>query len=146
MLVDVTFKKPDPFMAIILGAVSSGKFLQDPSDDLIIPNRIGQGMYLATHWQIDDLGVPLKHRYAKQCGVCDTPEQAVEKLGLRDSPEKVFVSFVRIRRDEQPAQYGWRWHKWGPYIGDQKPTCEYIAGEPEIEEVYTFHVYEPALE
>jgi hypothetical protein len=37
---------------------------------------------------------------------------------------------------------GWRWHKWGPYIGTQEPKCEYIHDEPEIEEVFTYHVYE----
>jgi len=144
MLVDVTFKKPDPFLAMILGAVSTGKLI-DPADDIIIPKRIGQGMYLATHWSLEDL-VPVKHRLAIDHGVCDTPEQAVERLGLRDSPEKVFASFVRIRRDEQPARDGWRWHKWGRYIGDQTPTTEYIYDEPLIEEVYTFSIYEPALE
>mgnify|MGYP000101825354 CR=1 FL=1 len=60
-------------------------------------------------------------------------------------PVPVFVSFVRIRRDEQSSSGGWRWHKWGKYIGKQKPQCEYIYDEPEIEEVYTFSVYQPKL-
>ena len=33
---------------------------------------------------------------------------------------------------------GWRWHKWGPYIGTQDPQCEYLADEPEIKEVFVY--------
>jgi hypothetical protein len=143
MLVDVDFGS-DPIVEMLSGAMGRGSS---------VPRRIGnrEGMYLVTHWSIERL-TPVRERWREaeysslpfdEYGVCDTPEQAVEKLGLRDMPEKFFVTFVRMRRDEQPSDGGWRWHKWGPYIGDQDPQCEYLHDEPLIEEVYTFHVYEP---
>lgn len=143
MLIDVPFQKPDERQATILAMLGGGSF---------IPERISEGMYLATHWNVDNL-VPTRERWREkpmtfldfdEYGVCDTPEQAVERLKLRERPEKFFVSFVRIRRADQPSDGGWRWHKWGEYIGDREPQHEYLYHEPDIEEVYTFHVYEPA--
>jgi hypothetical protein len=145
MLVDVNFPGPrDPTLASILAIISDGR--------PVTPERIGEGMYVCGHWSIDQLGVPLRNRWREQpCepldfdeyGVCDTPQQAVDRLGLKERPEKFFVTFVRIRRVDQPADGGWRWHKWGPYIGDKNPTCEYLHDEKAIEEVWTYHVYEP---
>jgi hypothetical protein len=48
------------------------------------------------------------------------------------------VLLVRISKSDEPAEGGWRWHKWGPYIGDKKPTREYLVNEPEIDAVYVF--------
>jgi len=47
-----------------------------------------------------------------------------------------------IRKDLEPTDGGWRWHKWGEYIGTQNPQMEYIHDEPEIEKVYVYHIYE----
>lgn len=145
MLVDVQFRGPPPHMAMILGVIGKG--------GSVVPERIGEGMYLTSHWSIDQLGVSIRERWREEqpgyldfeeYGVCDTPEQAVEGLGLRARPERFFVSFVEINKATQPSDGGWRWHKWGSYIGDHEPQCEYIHDEPEIEKVYTFHVYELA--
>lgn len=144
MLVDIKLKAvDDPTIKAILAVISGD---EDP-----MPQRIGEGMYLVNHWNMNYLTdvrqhwreSPVTYPDYQEYGVCDTPEQAVEKLGLRDRPERLFVAFVRIRKDEQPPSGGWRWHKWGEYIGEKSPQCEYIHHEPEIEEVYTFQVYEP---
>lgn len=74
-------------------------------------------------------------------GVCDTPEQAVTYLGLRGLPDPYVIFFTEITKADEPKTDGWRWHKWGPYIGTQNPQCEYIADEPEIERVFVFEVY-----
>ncbi len=76
-------------------------------------------------------------------GVCDSPEQLMEKLPntVKSGPKFYVVSMVRLRKDEQ-EEGGWRWHKWGEYIGTQNPQCEYLKDEPDIEEVWTYHVYE----
>lgn len=77
-------------------------------------------------------------------GVCDSPEQFKSKYldALRsDARYEYVVSFVHLRKSEQPSRGGWRWHKWGEYVGEKDPQCEYLYDEPEIEEVYTFHVY-----
>lgn len=137
-LVNVTFRV-EPGMYLILLLIGAP----------VIPQRIADGMYLCGHWSVDQLNVPIYEWWRErgqppdydEYGVCDTPEQPVERFKLRERPEQLFVSYVQIRRADQPRDGGWRWHKWGPYIGDQQPTCEYLHDEPVIEQVYTYHIY-----
>lgn len=144
MLVDVEFKTSDSGLLSILEIISDG-------GGPVIPERIGKGLYVSGHWSVEYLGVPVRKRWAEngvaaldfdEYGVCDTPEQVVNRFHLESRPEKFFVSFVKIDRAAQPQDGGWRWHKWGPYIGTREPRCEYIADEPEIESVYTYRIYE----
>ena len=77
-------------------------------------------------------------------GVCDNWEQIFEKVpeieNYRKSKEKFVIFLSCIRKEDQPKNDGWRWHKWGPYIGTKNPQYEYLRDEPDIEEVYVFHV------
>mgnify|MGYP000984510367 FL=1 len=37
---------------------------------------------------------------------------------------------------------GWRWHKWGEYLGNGTPTCEHLDDEDEFNDgVYVYHMY-----
>lgn len=150
----------DPFIKLLLEAVSSGE-MQDST-----PVRIAKGVYLCRHWNFERfvkvrdyfkdynsekisleryLGATRfgdNSRY-DDYGVCDSPEQVVERLRLNEDPRKLVVALVRIDKDSEPENGGWRWHKWGAYIGDKKPQCEYLYDEPDIHTVYTYHVYEP---
>jgi hypothetical protein len=54
------------------------------------------------------------------------------------------VGFTTVRKSKQPRTGGWRWHKWGPYLGDHSPECEYLYNEPSIKRVETFVVVELA--
>lgn len=36
---------------------------------------------------------------------------------------------------------GWRWHKWGPYLGKHTPQCEYLNEEKNIDYVLIWHLY-----
>ncbi len=74
--------------------------------------------------------------------VVDSPEQFIERYHqLLEEDERIFaVFFTPIRRAEQSSEGGWRWHKWGEYIGDKTPTTEYLYDEPDIGEVYTVHI------
>lgn len=75
-------------------------------------------------------------------GVCDSVEQFLAMTPhLADDPEAYFVAMVELRREHQSESGGWRWHKWGPYIGTQKREHEYLYDEKHIDVVYTFHVY-----
>ena len=76
-------------------------------------------------------------------GVCDSPEQFMTVFGklLEASPRKICVSFTQIRKSEQPARDGWRWHKWGEYIGTKKPKHEYLADEKDIDDVYVYQAF-----
>jgi hypothetical protein len=81
--------------------------------------------------------------YFGEFGVCDNYKQILEQCpGLITSDRKFIISVTPILKKEQSDWGGWRWHKWGEYIGNQKPTTEYIYDEPEIEKVYVYHIYE----
>lgn len=78
-----------------------------------------------------------------QYGVCDTPEQVFARYCIAEIPDRKFcVAFATIVRSEQPESGGWRWHKWGPYIGNFEPKCEYIYDEKGIDQVLLYHIYE----
>jgi hypothetical protein len=79
-------------------------------------------------------------------GVCDSIEQFQQKYGkaLDDCMFRVAVFFTHVAKDLANAGRGrgWRWHKWGPYVGDGVPTREYLDDEPLFDDgVYTYHVY-----
>lgn len=80
-------------------------------------------------------------------GVCDSIEQFQAKFHERlEKDERTFcVFFTHIAKDKDNAGQGggWRWHKWGPYVGEGKPECEYLDDEDGFENgVYTYHVYQ----
>lgn len=114
--------------------------------------RLGKGVYRHTNWnfelefrgsQIFELDYPDLPGDFPCYGVCDSPKQLMRKLPeeILKSKKPYVISMVRIRKNEQSEVGGWRWHKWGPYIGTQKPTCEYLYDEPQIEKVWTYHIY-----
>src|ERR1035437_865715 len=81
--------------------------------------------------------------YCGSYGVCDHLENLMSTYPELQAEGRTFVvSMTAIRKEDQEAWGGWRWHKWGEYIGTQKPTCEYMHDEPEIDLVYCFHIYE----
>lgn len=76
-------------------------------------------------------------------GVCDSVEQLLAACPELESSDREFVvTVVRIRKDKEPPRSGWRWCKWGEYIGTQEPQCEHLYDEPHIEEVLCYHIYE----
>ena len=76
-------------------------------------------------------------------GVADSVAQVVAALPSQvvASAQAYVVAVVQVNKRDQPAWGGWRWHKWGPYIGQQSPTAEYLADEPLISEVWCYSVY-----
>lgn len=77
-------------------------------------------------------------------GVCDNWEQITSKWPEITSSERRFVvGLGKVSKSAQSPSGGWRWHKWGDYIGTKDPQHEYLYDEgPEIESIYTFHIYE----
>lgn len=78
-------------------------------------------------------------------GVCDTPEQFIAKFGdrLKASPLTYCVGFSLIEKDPENRGKGggWRWHKWGPYIGTGSPQCEHLDDEEGFDRgVVVYHV------
>ena len=89
-----------------------------------------------------DIGIEVD-TYRGPYGVCDNFEQLLAAYPELEAEDREFVvTLSPIRKAEQYPEGGWRWHKWGEYIGTQQPTCEYIFDEPTIELVYVYHIYE----
>lgn len=76
-------------------------------------------------------------------GVCDNYQQIFEVCPeILESDRKFVVTVHHLTKKDQSPEGGWRWHKWGPYIGKQTPTTEYLYDEPVIEEVYVSYLRE----
>lgn len=74
--------------------------------------------------------------------MADTVEQVTEKFpGLLTDPRFFAVTFLPISKAEQPAHGGWRWEKWGAYIGDHDRKAEHLADEPVITELVCFEIH-----
>ena len=100
-------------------------------------------------------GIPMSWNHEGGVSMSDYFEQTIEPYGVADNIEQIkehykelisssnpiVISVSEINKDYQPEEGGWRWHKWGKYIGTQNPQAEYIKDEPEIQSVYVFHVY-----
>ena len=75
-------------------------------------------------------------------GICDNYQQILDKWPhLEIDTKKYFITLVQMNREDQPDDGGWRWHKWGEYIGIQNPQHEYLFYEEHIDTVYTYHIY-----
>lgn len=83
------------------------------------------------------------HEYLGTYGVADNIEQVLERYSesINNSKDEFIISYCTLKKKHEPEEGGWRWHKWGAYIGTQNPQCEYLYDEPEIEEVIIFHVH-----
>lgn len=76
-------------------------------------------------------------------GVADNVDQIIAANPELNDPKRQFVvTFTKVRKADQSPDGGWRWHKWGEYIGTKSPTQEYLYDEPDIDEVLVFHIYE----
>jgi hypothetical protein len=82
-------------------------------------------------------------KYRGCYGVCDTVEQVLALYPeLENSERKFVVTLTEIRRAYQDPSGGWRWHKWGDYIGTHDIQHEYLYDEEGIEAVLVYHIYE----
>ena len=77
-------------------------------------------------------------------GVCDDYTQILERYSdILNNPNKNYViGLSTVERKNQESYGGWRWHKWGEYIGTQNPQHEYLYDDTHIDKVYCFHIYE----
>lgn len=117
-----------------------------------LPTEIEKGIYLTPSFSFGNSIVDKKEDYFEfynydlsPYGVCDTIDQVKERYEkwLNHPDYKFCVSFTKVVKSEQSPQGGWRWHKWGEYIGSKNPKMEYLYDEDEtIQEVYCYHVYQ----
>ena len=108
--------------------------------------EIQKGVYEITHFGASSFLRNYDHypnTSVGSYGVCDNIDQLIEQCPELSDPNRQFVvTLTPVVKANQSEEGGWRWHKWGDYIGTQKPTCEYLYDEPEIDKVYCFHIYE----
>lgn len=80
-------------------------------------------------------------------GVADNATQVVEYFKDFEKRNNIdlgdcVICMHPIVKEFQPDEGGWRWHKWGRYIGVKDPQCEYIKEENDsIKMVWCFHIY-----
>jgi hypothetical protein len=154
VLVDLTLEKTkDPELRTILDVIGFGekRGIQ----------HVGKGLYVMNHWSFEyELpgGTLVKKTYSKEENARELASMHAgtwfSEYGVCDSPTQFMASPTgkalearpgQLLRKDQPADGGWRWHKWGPYIGEQKREgYEYLYDEKTIDEVYTYHLYEVA--
>ena len=101
---------------------------------------------LTDYSEVKNFNSPL---YWRNYGVCDNASQALDYFDSLSkeleeyTKDKAFVILlVPMIREKEPETDGWRWHKWGPYIGKFEPKCEYLYDEKGIDFIYCFHIYE----
>ncbi len=85
-----------------------------------------------------------KGKMRNNYGICDNYKQILKEYPelKKDKNRKFVITLSMICKDQQSKNGGWRWHKWGKYIGKKKPKCEYLYDEPKIDEVLIYHIYE----
>jgi hypothetical protein len=125
--------------------------------DVLNKQMVDKGVYLAEYeynfnhelemkgFKITDKFEPivdLDDRYISAYGVCDDYKQILEFVPeIIYSEDRYVIGLTEVNKREEFSWGGWRWHKWGEYIGVQNPQEEYLYDEPVIEKVYCYHIY-----
>ena len=149
MLIELPNQPYDPVMATLAASIGEST--------IVLPVRQGIyeiGHFGNSHWpspygqwahypEFPAVGSPKNPRPRSSYGVCDNVEQVLALYPeLETSERKFIVTITEVRHANQSATGGWRWHKWGPYIGTFKPQHEYLYDEVGIDAVKVFHIYE----
>lgn len=141
--------------------VTPKKFINDPVIDFIGngvgPKVLYPGIIQIGHYNLDIMlfgkNAPLENSeyfwqkdLCPEYGVCDSPEQFLVKYktALDNDGMPICVSMTHVQKDPSNAGRGggWRWHKWGEYIGDGEPATEYLDDEDLFENgVWCFSAY-----
>lgn len=96
----------------------------------------GSSDFLKEYEQYPDLNIG-------SYGICDNIKNLLDTcLDLENSDRKFVITLTKIERDKEPSFGGWRYHKWGDYIGNQEPENEYIYDDKHIDVVYCYSIYE----
>ena len=76
-------------------------------------------------------------------GLCDNSEQIMHILGkvLEQDHRRWVVSVHPIFRGHEPEHDGFRFDKWGPYVGTRKFTHDYLYDCTDIDYICVWHIY-----
>lgn len=79
-------------------------------------------------------------------GVCDNATQVLsyyrKNIEFFDKNKTYIIMLTPIFKKNESKNGGWRWCKWGQYIGVQNPKSEYLYDEDDIDMVYVFDIKE----
>jgi len=75
-------------------------------------------------------------------GVCDNASQIFDRYKNEIEDGKCIIIMTPIFKENQSVFGGWRWHKWGKYIGIQNHKNEYLADEEDIDMIYVYEIKE----
>lgn len=85
----------------------------------------------------------------KSYGVADNASQVLdyynsicEEYSEYMKDKEFVIILTPIFRTNQSKKDGWRWNKWGQYIGKFKHKCEYLYDEENIDFVLCFKIVE----
>lgn len=76
-------------------------------------------------------------------GVCDNYNQVKEKYAdilNDDNKQKYIIALYKVQQKFEPQRWGWRWKKFGDYIGKHKIEKEYLYDE-DLSDINQDHIY-----
>ena len=121
-------------------------------------DKIADGYYKTTHFNSEMIAFGQQHSLSDEqlypefengpatYGVVDSPEQFDADFGqqMRDDARELAVFFTHIRKDPSNRGQGggWRWRKWGEYLGHGTPQYEYLDDEEGFNNgVWVYHIH-----
>ena len=94
------------------------------------------------------LGYFIRSKLKNTYGVADNIEQIKEfyKKQIKDKKNKYVIAVTPVfqEKENKGKGGGWRWHKWGRYIGKLNQQCEYLDDEDfgdDFQYVLVFELY-----
>jgi hypothetical protein len=128
--------RPDPILSMLAAVGGRPMVAQELQTGVYEIGHFGSSNFLSDYEDYPELIID-------PYGVCDNFQQIIDQCPELLKDDRSFVITVtKIEGKDQDPSGGWRWHKWGEYIGTHEPQCEYIYDEPEIEAVYVYSIYE----
>lgn len=162
MLVNLPHVLPPDSMGLAIAQLTNPSITPE---ELIVPPQLAEGVYLghfnSINWPalrrllkteypfMDDMRARMDKgervdwtAVPPDFGVCDDYTQILERWPFLLTDERRFqIWMADVYREHQSPEGGWRWHKWGEYIGTYQPRHEYLYDE-DIDKVQTFHIIE----
>lgn len=117
------------------------------SENEFLEFDIDKGVFNIPFEQSYEVFKPTYHKI--QYGVADSIDQIKDyyKEEIEDLNRKYFIAVTPVyqHKENKGNGSGWRWHKWGEYIGRLNPECEYLDDEDfgeDFKYIICFHLYE----
>lgn len=88
------------------------------------------------------------HKFAKRravkSGICDNASQVINKHSkiVKDKNKKYIIFLSPVFKCDQQVGTGFRWSRYGKYIGVQDQSEKLLVDEPYIEFIFKYSIYE----